>query len=145
MITIQGNGIAKIISVNKKLGVETTRFQVLVCYDLLEGLIDEEEYLNFKIELELFSIGTIIISNEKNSLLSVEMPEIRISEESKPERRTSNQIVTKVVPSTIKLKDFYVKPEISLEEKVYPETYYHHTQDVIEVDETLAKIQVQNL
>jgi hypothetical protein len=33
-----------------KLGVETRRPQVLVCYDLMEGLIDEEEDLIFEIE-----------------------------------------------------------------------------------------------
>jgi hypothetical protein len=32
-----------------------------------------------------------------------------------------------------------------MEDKVYLETYYHHSQVDIEVDETLAKIQVQNL
>jgi hypothetical protein len=42
----------------------------------------------------------------------------------------------------VKSKDFCVKPEVSLEEKVYPEAYYHHTQDDIQMDETLAKIQV---
>jgi hypothetical protein len=32
-----------------------------------------------------------------------------------------------------------------MEDKVYLETYYHRSQVDIEVDETLAKIQVQNL
>jgi hypothetical protein len=32
------------------MGVETRRPQVLVCYDLLEGLTDEEEYLIFDIK-----------------------------------------------------------------------------------------------
>jgi hypothetical protein len=36
------------------------------------------------------------------------------------------------------------KPKISLEYKVYFKTYYHHSQADIEVDETLAKIQVNN-
>ncbi len=49
------------------------------------------------------------------------------------------------MPSTIKLEDFYVIPKISLEDKVYPKTYYHHSQDDIQVDETPAKIHVQNL
>jgi len=49
------------------------------------------------------------------------------------------------VPSTLKLKDFYVKLEVSLEDKVYPKTYYHHSHDDIQVDETLAKTWVQNL
>jgi len=50
-----------------------------------------------------------------------------------------------VVHSIIKSKDFYVKPKISLEDKVYPKTYYHHSQDDIQVDETPAKIHIQNL
>jgi len=33
-----------------KLGAKTRRPQVLVCYDLMEGLIDEEEDLIFEIE-----------------------------------------------------------------------------------------------
>ncbi len=36
VITIQGNGIVKTISIHNKLGVETKRPQVLVCYELLE-------------------------------------------------------------------------------------------------------------
>jgi hypothetical protein len=50
-----------------------------------------------------------------------------------------------VVPSTVKLEDFCVSPKVSLEDKVNPETYYHHSQDDIQVDETPTKIQVQNL
>ncbi len=63
VITIQHNGIVKTISDNKKLGVKTKRPQVFVCYDLLEQLTDEEEDVIFEIELKLFSIGTITISN----------------------------------------------------------------------------------
>ncbi len=37
------------------------------------------------------------------------------------------------------------RPHILLEDKVCPKTYYHHNQVNIEMDETLAKIQVQNL
>ncbi len=44
--------------------------------------------------------------------------------------------------STTKTIEFNVRLEISLEDKVYLETYYHHNQADIEVDETLAKIQV---
>jgi hypothetical protein len=50
-----------------------------------------------------------------------------------------------VVPLTIKQEFFYVKPKISFKDKVYLETYYHHSQVDIEMDETLTKIQVQNL
>jgi hypothetical protein len=47
-----------------------------------------------------------------------------------------------LAPSTTKLEDIYVRPDISLKDKVYLKTYYYHTQDDIQVDETLTKIQV---
>jgi hypothetical protein len=50
-----------------------------------------------------------------------------------------------VVPLIINTTKFHVRLEISLENKVYPKTYYHHSQANIEVDETLAKIQAHNL
>ncbi len=50
-----------------------------------------------------------------------------------------------MVPLIMKSKDFCVRPKVSLEEKVYPETYYHHNQDEFQVDETPTRIQVQNL
>lgn len=105
----------------------------------------EEEDLIFDTKPKLFSIGTIIISDETISLLSIGVLEIRISTESELEQGTSYQRTLKLMPSTIKPEDFYVKLKISLENKVYPETYYHHTQDDIEVDETPTKIHVQNL
>jgi hypothetical protein len=45
-----------------------------------------------------------------------------------------------VVLSTTKPEDFYVRPEISLEDKVYPITYYQHSQVDIKMDETPVKI-----
>jgi len=53
------------------LGVETRRPQVLICYDLMEGLTNEEENLIFETKLELFSIGTITLSKETILLLNV--------------------------------------------------------------------------
>jgi len=70
---------------------------------------------------------------------------IRVNEESEPQQGTSNQGARAMVLSTIKLEDFYVKLEISLRDKVYLETYHHHSQADIEMDETPTKIQVQNL
>jgi hypothetical protein len=84
----------------------------------------------------LFSIGIIIILEETVSLLSVETSKIKSTEEFDPKQRTSYQIITKVVPSIVKLEDFCVRVEVSLENKVYPNTYYHHSQDDIQVDET---------
>ncbi len=48
VIIVQGNGIVKIILVNKKLGAKTKRPQVLIYYDMMEGLTYEEEDLIFE-------------------------------------------------------------------------------------------------
>jgi hypothetical protein len=61
------------------LGIETKRPQVLVCYDLLEGLTDEEEDLIFGTKPELFSIGTITILDETISLLKTGMLKVIIN------------------------------------------------------------------
>ncbi len=44
-----------------------------------------------------------------------------------------------MVPSIVKSEDFCVRPKISLEDKVYLETYYYHNQDDIQ---TLANMQI---
>jgi hypothetical protein len=118
VIIVQGNGIIKTMSINKKLGAKTKRPQIFVCYDLLKGLIDEEKDLILEIEPKLFSICTIIILDEKISLLSIKVLKIKISEKSNPKQKTSNQGAIEVVPSIRKLEDFYVKPKRSLEDKI---------------------------
>jgi hypothetical protein len=47
-----------------------------------------------------------------------------------------------MVLSIVKSEDFCVRPKVSLEDKVYLETYYHHSQDDIQVDDTPTKIHV---
>jgi len=42
----------------------------------------------------------------------------------------------------MKLENFCVKPKVSLKDKVYPKTYYHHSHDDIQMHETPTKIQV---
>jgi hypothetical protein len=64
VIIVQSDGIVRIISINKKLRAKTRRPQVLVYYDLLEGIIYEEEDLNFETKPKLFLISTITILNE---------------------------------------------------------------------------------
>jgi len=125
VIIVQGNGTFITILVNRKLRIETKKPQVLICYDLLKRLTNEEEDMIFEIKLELFSISKIIILDETVSLLSVRVLEIISIEEFDPKQRTLDHRVVEVVPSIIELKDFYVKPKIPLENKVYCETYYH--------------------
>ncbi len=73
------------------------------------------------------------------------MLEIKINKKCNPNQRSSNQGIAKMAPSTTKTINFNVRLQMSLEDKIYPKTYYHHSQANIEVDETPTKIQVQNL
>ncbi len=84
------------------MGAETRRPRVLICYDLMQGLIDEEEDPIFETEPKLFSIGTITFLEEIVSLLNVRVSEIRSIEEYDSKQRTLNQTTTEVVPSIVK-------------------------------------------
>jgi len=141
VITIQGNGIVRTILVNRKLGIKTKRPQVLVCYDLLQRLTYEEDLI-FETKPKLLSIGTITFLQEMVSSLNVRISKIRNTKKSNSKQRMLNQIVIEVVPSIVKSKDICVKPKVSLEDKVHFETYYHHSQDDIQVDEIPLKKQV---
>jgi len=55
IVTIQGNGIVKIIIITKHLGDEI-RPEMLLCYDYQNGITHEEEDIIFAIKLEWFSI-----------------------------------------------------------------------------------------
>jgi hypothetical protein len=70
------------------------------------------------------------------------MLKIKSIKKSDPEQRISYQIVAEVMSSIMKSKDFCVRLEVSLEDKVYPETYYHPSQNDIQMDETPIKIHV---
>jgi hypothetical protein len=77
----------------------------------MEGLTNEEEDLIFEIELEPFSIGRIIISNEIISLLNVRVIKIKINGNFELEQEISNQRHAKVVASTTKTTKFNVRSE----------------------------------
>jgi len=68
VIIVQGSRRVRTISGDRKLGVKTRRPPLLVRYDLMEGLIDEEKDLIFETKPKLFLIGTIILS-EKNGFV----------------------------------------------------------------------------
>ncbi len=59
IITIQGNGTIKTITITKHLGGEVRRLEVLLCYDYQNGISNEEEDIIFPTKPKLFSIGTI--------------------------------------------------------------------------------------
>jgi hypothetical protein len=60
-ITIQGKSTMRTIPITKKLGVQTKRPKVLICYDFHHGISNEEEDVMFATKLDLFSIRTIVV------------------------------------------------------------------------------------
>ncbi len=64
MVTIKGNGIVKTMFVSKYLNGNIRQPQMIVNYNFMEGVIDEEEELFISFEPDLFSIGMIALPNE---------------------------------------------------------------------------------
>jgi len=60
--TIHGTTTVKTIPITKKLGAQTKRLKVLVCYDFHSTILDEKKDVMFATKLDLFSIGTIEVS-----------------------------------------------------------------------------------
>jgi hypothetical protein len=58
-ITLQGNGIIKIIIVTKHLGGEARKIEILLCYNYQNGITNEEKDIIFATQLKLFLIGII--------------------------------------------------------------------------------------
>jgi hypothetical protein len=52
---------------------------------------------------------------------------IKSNEEFDLEQGTSYPTIAKVVPSIMKSKYLFFRPKVSLEDKVYPKTYCHHS------------------
>jgi hypothetical protein len=65
LITIEGNGIMRTIAMTKHLDINTKHFKVLLSYDLIEGVTNEEEEIFFVTELNLLTIGIITLLETK--------------------------------------------------------------------------------
>ncbi len=55
----------QIIIVTKHLDNNTKHLELLLCYDLMEGIIDKEEEIFLVAKLYLFTLGTITLSKPK--------------------------------------------------------------------------------
>jgi hypothetical protein len=64
LITIKGNGMVRTIAVTKHLDNNTKNLKVL-CYDLMEGVIEEEEEIFFYNRLEFVTFETITLPKPK--------------------------------------------------------------------------------
>ncbi len=64
LIIIKGNGMVRTIAVTKHLDNNTKNLKVL-CYDLMEGVIEEEEEIFFYNRLEFVTFETITLPKPK--------------------------------------------------------------------------------
>jgi hypothetical protein len=114
------------------------RPKVLLCFDYENGITYEEKDLIFVSELELFSIGTISLPLEilETIVANIIQPKITIKiTYFKVQLHCNFKGSAKIV--------FDKKLKVNLKNKVYPETYYHHMLGQVQIDKTLAKVQVQ--
>jgi hypothetical protein len=59
IITIEGNGTIRTITITTHFGGEVRKLEVLLCYDYQNGITNEEENIIFTTKPKLFSIGII--------------------------------------------------------------------------------------
>jgi len=73
LISIEGNGIICTIVVIKHLDNNTKRLEILLYYDFVNGITDEEEDVLLVAKLDLFAIGTItLLEHEVLATVSID-------------------------------------------------------------------------
>ncbi len=134
-ITIHGPTTVKTIPITKKLGAQTKRPKVLVCYDFHSRILDEKEDVMFVTKLDLFSIGTIKVSTH---IKLVSKP-IHT-----PNLNTTYPIPKKIVESVCVLIINLVIPPNIIKQHL-PKTFFHQKVGKMIVDETLVQEWLQDL
>jgi hypothetical protein len=79
IVTIQGNGIIKIITIIKNLRSKVRRPKVLLCYNYQNGIINLGKKIIFATKPKLFSIGII---NFPKTIQSVKSTAVEIMDTS---------------------------------------------------------------
>jgi hypothetical protein len=128
-ITIHGTTTVKTIPITKKLGAQTKRPKVLVCYDFHSTILDEKEDVMFATKLDLFSIGTIEVSTH-TKLVSKPIHT--------PNLNTTYPIPKQIVESVCVLIINLVIPLNTIKQHL-PETFFHQKIGEMIVDETLVQ------
>jgi hypothetical protein len=124
----------KTILVTKKLGVQTKRPKILVCYDFHSRILDEEEDMMFATKLKLFSIRTMVVPTHiKLVLKPIYIPNFNIIE-SVAKQPIGPMLCVLVVNLAIPLD--IVKQHL-------PKTFFHPKVGEMIIDETLVQERVQ--
>lgn len=116
------NGIVQTIVVTKHTCTNLKRPEVLLSFDYQNDSTNEEKYMMFVNELELFSIS--IISSPLKTLQITIDNTIQIEKTTKTTNAKTKPFCN--FKNSVEIV-FDKQHEVSLENKVYPKTYYHHT------------------
>jgi hypothetical protein len=81
IFTIQRNGIVRTIIIIKHLRGEVRRLELLLCYNYLNGITNEEKDILFAICPKLLSIGTINLPETIQSVKTIDVELMDISGE----------------------------------------------------------------
>jgi hypothetical protein len=122
------------------LGGEVRKPKVLLCYNYQNGITDEEEDIIFVIKLELFSIGTI---NLLETIQFVKTTDVGIMDTDVKTIISKQGIEVHNIKKKIHGNRY--EPKVTLEDKVYLDTYYKHQPRNVVMDKILAKTKAQGL
>jgi len=73
LITIKSNGTMQTITITKHLDNNTKCLMVLLCYNLIERVIDKKEEIFFIAKPNLFTFGTITLPKSKKFSVAIFM------------------------------------------------------------------------
>jgi len=125
IITIQGTNIIRTVLVTKKLGVQTKRLEVLICYDFHFRIFDEEDDVMFAKKI---SVGTIAIPiHIKHVPTPIYIPDLGIVEP------IQNQLIKLIDVLVGKL----IIPPNTIKQHLL-KTFFHSELGEMIIDETLA-------
>jgi hypothetical protein len=134
-IIIQGTSTVKTMPITKKLGAQTKRPNVLVCYDFHFKILDEKEDVMFATKLDLFSIGTIKVPTHIKLISKpVHIPNLNIA----------NLVLKKLVELVCVLVINLAIP-LNIIKQHLPKMLFHLEVGEMIVDETFFQEQVQDL
>jgi hypothetical protein len=114
------------------------RLKVLLCFDYQNNITNKEKDLMFISEPKLFSIVIISIPLETLETIIINIVEFeKTTKTTNSKTKPSHNLSSIETPNT-----FDKKPKVSLEGKVYLETYYHHMPSQVQINKTPTKVQV---
>jgi hypothetical protein len=147
LISIEGNGTVRTITITKHLDSNTKHPEVLFYYEFVNEVIDEEEDMLLAAEPDLFAINTI-------TLLELEVLAVMSDAKTSTNTKTGNDAKIDIDAKINIDEKIDIDMEINIDTKtnIYLKFcidesifYFPHTQGEISIDITLVQIKVQDM